>query len=218
VLACAAAAGTVVAASGPLARVFFLAQPEPQVIALRDTILAFAPGLVGYGLVALLTRTLYARGHWKAPTVCVAGGWLLAVVADLVLSGLLPVADRGLALGAGHSIGVTCAGFALLVVVRREVGPVGGLGRVGVPAVVGAVLGAAAGLAVAALLGPSPVPGRNPLAAVSLGVLSGTTVLVIVGAVMMGTARGPLRESLRALRTPESTPDPSPTPQEVHGE
>ena len=59
----------------------------PRVAALRDTIVAFAPGLVGYGLVALLTRALYARGLWKAPTVCVVGGWLLAVVADVVLAG-----------------------------------------------------------------------------------------------------------------------------------
>jgi putative peptidoglycan lipid II flippase len=204
------------AAAGPLARVFFLAQPDAQVIALRDTILAFAPGLVGYGLVALLTRTLYARGLWKAPTICVAGGWLLAVVADLVLSAALPVADRGIALGAGHSIGVTFAGVALLVVVRHEVGAgsVAGLGRAGAPALVGAALGAAAGLAVAHLLGAAPVPGRHALAALGTGVAAGATVLVIVGAVMMGTARGPLLDTLRTLRTPDSTPHP----QEVHGE
>ena len=46
--------------------------------------------LVGYGLVAVLTRALYARGSWKAPTACVAGGWLLAVVVDVVLAAVLP--------------------------------------------------------------------------------------------------------------------------------
>ena len=51
------------------------------------TIAAFAPGLVGYGLVALLSRALYARGLWRSPTVCVAGGWLVAVAADVVLVG-----------------------------------------------------------------------------------------------------------------------------------
>jgi putative peptidoglycan lipid II flippase len=192
--------------------VFFLTQPTAQVVALRDTILAFAPGLVGYGLVALLTRALYARGLWKAPTACVAGGWVLAVLADVVLSAALPPADRGLALGVGHSTGVTFAGVALLLVVRREVGPgsVAGLARAGGPALVGAALGAAGGLAVARLLGAVPVPGPQALPAIGTGVVAGATVLGIVLAVMMGTARGPLTDTLRALRTPDR--------QEVHGD
>ena len=81
------------------------------VAALRDTIIAFAPGLVGYGLVALLTRALYARGLWKAPTVCVVGGWLLAVVADVVLARRCRPATGRWRSGAGHSIGVTVAGI-----------------------------------------------------------------------------------------------------------
>ena len=102
VVACLAAAGVLIAVAGPMARVFFLHGSAATVLATRDTILAFAPGLVGYGLVAVLTRALYARGSWRAPTACVAGGWLLAVVLDVVLSGALPAADRGLALAAGH--------------------------------------------------------------------------------------------------------------------
>jgi len=212
VVGCAAAAAALVAVSGPMARIFFLSAPTPKVVALGDTILAFAPGLVGYGLVALLTRALYARGLWKAPTVCVGGGWLIAVLADVVLAAILPVADRGLALGAGHSIGVTVAGIALLVVVLREVGPgaVHGLARTGGPALLGAALAATGGLAVARLLGADPVPGRSPLTAIGIGVAAGATVLVIVLAVMMGTARGPLMGTLTALRSPDR--------QEVHGE
>jgi putative peptidoglycan lipid II flippase len=215
VVGCAGAAAVLMAVSGPMARVFFLHDSPEKVGALRDAILAFAPGLVGYGLVALLTRALYARGLWKAPTVCVAGGWLLAALADVVLSGMLPAVDRGVALGAGHSIGVTVAGLALLVVVLRVVGreSVTGLARTGGPALVGAALAAACGLAVARLLGADPVPGPHALAAVGTGVVAGATVLVVVLAVMMATARGPLMATVRALRTPEGTPDR----QEVHG-
>ncbi|TFV59046.1 UNVERIFIED_ORG: virulence factor MviN, partial [Bacillus sp. AZ43] len=125
------AAALMVAVAGPVARVFLAAEPDPVVAALRDTIVAFAPGLPGYALVAVLTRALYARGLWQSPTVCVVGGWLLAVAADLVLAQVLPDEDRGAALAAGHSLGVTVAGLALLAAVARTSGrgALAGLGR-----------------------------------------------------------------------------------------
>ncbi len=207
----AGAAGVLVAVSGPMARVFLASAPSSAVAALRDTIIAFAPGLVGYALVAVLTRALYARGLWKAPTVCVVGGWLLAVVADVVLSRVLPAEDRGLALGAGHSIGVTVAGLSLLAVVARAAGPgaLTGVVRSGLSALAGAGLGATAGLLITRALDADPVPGSGVWAAIGVGVLVGGIVLVIALTVMMGTARGPLTAAVQALRAPER--------QEVHG-
>jgi putative peptidoglycan lipid II flippase len=201
----AVAAGVLVAVSGPMARVFLASAPPETVVALRDTIIAFAPGLVGYALVALLTRALYARGLWKAPTVCVLGGWLLAVAADVVLARQLPVEHRGLALGAGHSIGVTVAGLGLLVVVARVAGPgaLHGVVRTGAAALAGGALGAAAGLLGARALGADPVPDSGVLGAVAVGVAAAAIVLVIAGAVMMGTARAPLTRAVHALRTPD---------------
>ncbi|NEK60674.1 virulence factor MviN [Geodermatophilus sabuli] len=205
------AAAVLVAVSGPMARVFLTGGPPATVGALRDTIVAFAPGLPGYGLVALLTRALYARGLWKAPTVCVLGGWLLAVAADVVLAAVLPAADRGLALGTGHSIGVTAAGLGLLVVVARVVGPAGltGVLRTGLPALVAAALAAAAGLLVAGTLGADPVPRGSLPATVGAGGLAAAAALAVAAAVMMGTARGPLRSAVRMLRSTDR--------QEVHG-
>ncbi len=207
-VACAVAAAVLVGAAGPIARVFLLQEPPATVAALRDTIIAFAPGLVGYGLVAFLTRALYAQGLWKAPTVCVVGGWTLAVVADVVLAAALDPADRGLALAAGHTIGVTVAGVALLVVVARVAGSasLAGVLRTGGPALVAAALGAAGGLAVARLLDADPVPGTGPLGALGAGALVTVVVLVIAGAVIMGTARGPLTAAVRALRAPDPVP------------
>jgi len=176
------------------------------VLSARDTIRAFAPGLVGYGLVAVLTRALYARGSWKAPTVCVAGGWLLAVVVDVVLSGALPGDERGVALATGHTVGVTAAGFGLLVVVVRDAGPaaVAGLARSGGAALVGALLGAAAGAALVPVLGGSSVATFSAVRAVVVGLAAGVTALVVVAAVVMGTARGPMTATLRALRAGEA--------------
>ncbi|RBY81452.1 virulence factor MviN [Blastococcus sp. TF02-09] len=210
VVASAVAAALLIAVSGPMARVFLTSDTDANVAALRDTTIAFAPGLVGYGLVAVLTRALYARGLWKAPTACVVGGWLVAVVADVVLAGALPAADRAAALGVGHTLGVTVAGLALLVVVARTApaGSLAGLPRIGTAALAAAAAGAAAGLALSRALGADPVPEQGVLVAVGVGVLAAALVLVVVLAVMMGAARGPLTAALGALRAPDR--------QEVH--
>jgi putative peptidoglycan lipid II flippase len=215
VAASAVAAALLVACSGPIARIFLTSAPAPVVAALRDTIIAFAPGLPGYALVALLTRALYARGLWKAPTVCVVAGWLLAVAADLTLAQLLPPEDRGLALGAGHSLGVIVAGLGLLAAVARVAGPgaLGGLGRTGLLALAGAALGAGAGLLTARALGADPAP-AGLIPALGSGLLTGVIVLVVALTVMMGTRRRPLTAAWRALRAPErpAPPDAGDTP------
>jgi putative peptidoglycan lipid II flippase len=231
VAASAVAAGVLAAVSGPMARVFLASAPDPVVAALRDTILAFAPGLPGYALVALLTRALYARGLWKAPTVCVVGGWLLAVAADVLLAQLLPAEDRGLALGAGHSLGVTVAGLGLLVAVSRTAGrgALTGVGRSGTAALAGSALGAAVASWTLRGLGADPVP-AGLLTAVGAGLAGAGLVLVIALAVMMGAARRALAEAWRALRAPERAASPRPAAepgnrpehatdrQEVHGD
>ncbi|MEI4271098.1 lipid II flippase MurJ [Klenkia sp. LSe6-5] len=208
VAASALAAAGLVAVSGPMARVF-LVSPEDadRAAALAPTIVAFVPGLLGYGLVAVLSRALYARGLWRSPTVCVGGGWLVAVVADLVLSATLPVQDRAVALALGHTVGVTVAGAGLLLVVRRVAGPsaLAGVARVGGVAVAGGVLAAGAGLVVARALGADPVPPGGVLAAVGTGVVAGAVVLLVAGTVMMVGARRPLRAAVAALRGSGST-------------
>jgi putative peptidoglycan lipid II flippase len=206
------AAAGLVAVSGPMARVFLASSADAaRAEALAPTIVAFVPGLLGYGLVAVLTRALYARGLWRSPTVCVGGGWLVAVAADLLLAAALPAADRATALALGHTIGVSVAGIGLLVVVRRVLGPtaLAGLGRVGSVAVVAGVLGAAAGLAVSHALGSDPVPSGGVLAAIGIGVVAGAVVLVVAGAVMMVGARGPLRAAVAGLRGPARAADGS---------
>jgi putative peptidoglycan lipid II flippase len=224
VAASAVAAALMVAVSGPMARIFLAGGSDGVVAALRDTIIAFAPGLPGYALVAVLTRALYARGHWKSPTVCVVGGWLLAVAADVVLAQLLPAEDRGLALGAGHSLGVTVAGLALLVAVARTAGPasLAGVGRVGAAAVAAGALAAVAGLWATRAMDADPVP-DGLLSAVLAGLLGAAIVLVIALAVMMGTARRPVAAAWRALRAaerpvPAEPTDPTGARQEVHGD
>jgi putative peptidoglycan lipid II flippase len=53
------------------------------------------------------------------------------------------------------------------------------------------------------LLGVDPGPPEGIVVALGSGVLIAGTVLAVATAVMMGTARGPLRAAVRALRTAE---------------
>jgi putative peptidoglycan lipid II flippase len=205
VAASALAAALLLATAGPVARVFLGGDPGPAVAALRDALAAFAPGLPGYGLVALLTRALYARGLWRAPTACVLGGWLVAIAADVVLAGALPAGDRALALGLGHTLGVTVAGMGLLAVTARVAGPgpLRGLARAGTGSLLAGAAGAAAGLLVARLLGVAPDLPDGVLAALGSGIVIGGAVLLVAAVVIMGTAGGTLRAALRELRSAE---------------
>jgi putative peptidoglycan lipid II flippase len=127
-----------------------------------------------------------------------------------VLAAALPSADRALALGAGHSLGVTVAGGALLVVAARSAGgpALRGLPQAGGAALLGALLGGAAGWWVSRILGADPVP-DGVLQALAAGLPAGATAMVVGLAVMMVVARAPLATAWRELRSSGR--------QEVHG-
>ena len=124
-LTTAGAAAVLAATATPAARILVLGAPgdvDPAVLA--RALVAFAPGLLGYGAVAHLSRAHYARGDARTPAVATAVGWLLAVVADVALVAALPDDWTAAALGAGTSFGMTVAGLALAVTQRRGAGAV----------------------------------------------------------------------------------------------
>jgi len=157
---------------------------------------AFAPGLVGYGLTANLSRVLYAYGRSRAAAVAVSGGWLLVIAADLLI---VPFVARNSVvpwLGAGTTIGLTVSGVALLVLVRRARGndALRGCARAALAGLAGAVAGTAAGLGVA--LG-FPATGFLPNVASTL--LTSTAVLVAFFAVVAWADGGDLRAVVRRV-------------------
>ncbi|GAA4121069.1 lipid II flippase MurJ [Knoellia locipacati] len=90
--------------------------------AMSGALVTYAPGLVGFGLTALLTRALYVKGRPLHAALAVAAGWLVA---------MLPIAvvgpDQGpgatlRALGLASSLGMTLSGVLLCLLVRREWG------------------------------------------------------------------------------------------------
>lgn len=120
VLVAAAAGGTavLVAVATPAGLLLF-GRDAPSLGQFAPAATAFGLGLVGWSLVALLARALYATGHVPVAAVAQVGGQLVVIVADVVLSAALPTSDRALALGLGNSVGVLVAAGLLLAAAAR---------------------------------------------------------------------------------------------------
>ena len=154
-LAAAGAGALMIAVASPAARVLVVGAPGDVTPAvLGHALAAFAPGLVGYGLVAFLTRAHYARGDARTAAVATSAGWAVVVAVDVVLALALPRAWTVTALGIGTSVGMTIAGLWLAMSLRRAVGAgvLTGARRSLVSGVLAAGVAAAAGTIVVALL------------------------------------------------------------------
>lgn len=151
VLIGAAAAAVLGATAAPAAHLLIGGtRGDPDPAELAAAVAAFAPGLVGYGLVAVLGRALYAAGAGRPAALATVAGWLAVVVADLIL---VPAAEPGrviAALGLANSLGMTLAGLLLLAAMYRTAGraALAGLARTAVTGLVAAVLGGLAGSAI----------------------------------------------------------------------
>jgi putative peptidoglycan lipid II flippase len=148
----------------PLARLFVHASQAHQLAA---ALAAFAPGVVGYGLTANLSRVLFACGRTRAAAAALTGGWLLVIAAEVAIAESVPQSWVVTGLGLGTAIGLTGAGLALLRAVRqaRGSGALRGVGRAALAGLAGAVVGAAAGAGVSLAV---PVGGFLPNVAVTM--------------------------------------------------
>ena len=185
------AGAALVAAAQPVARVLVQGVgARADVVALAAGIVAFAPGLVGYGLVALHSRALYARGDARTPALCQVAGWLVVVVADVALTVALPTRDRVLALALGNTVGMVVAAALLAVALGRRVGPgaMAGTLRTGVVALAAAVAAGTAGRLVASAWDS----GGAAVAAGQAGVV-GAVVLVVAAAILLPTVGADIR-------------------------
>ncbi|MFI1384688.1 murein biosynthesis integral membrane protein MurJ [Embleya sp. NPDC020886] len=200
------AAGTamLLAAAAPLGRFFALfmagsTEPEQMAWALA----AFAPGLIGYALIAHLGRALNASGHGRAAAGCVVSGWVVVVVADAALAFALPARWTVAALGLGNSIGMTVAGLLLAYAVVRTAGPRALAGAALVKPAVCAPLAAlaagAAGFGTSRAFGTGDIVFTLIIAAVAA--IVGTLVFAGVVSVTVGEA---VKATLRGPRAAES--------------
>ncbi|MEV0386077.1 lipid II flippase MurJ [Nonomuraea sp. NPDC050643] len=191
------AAGVLAAASGPGAVVFLAGKSDVPPAQLAAAIAMFAPGLVGYGLVAHLSRVLYSAGRGRAAATGTVIGWGVVMVAQTVFVLVLPDEWEIGGMALGMSVGMSVGGALLLgsVVRARGRAAVAGLLRAGGAAVAGGVLGYLAGAAVAGWLGASgmwPNVGATVVAAV-VALVVGAAVVALTDREDAGAVAGLLR-------------------------
>lgn len=174
-----------------------LAKEPGQVTQLILGFVLFAPGLVGVGVIANLTRALLALGRLKAAGLALAGSGLLVLLFEVVLAELAPARLVVAALALGNTIGSTAAAIPLVLVTRRIRGraAVQGVGRATLAGLAAGVAGAAVGVAVNLAL---PVSHRL-LYAITGVVAAGCCVIVFVG-VAYFLDDGDLRIAMAGLR------------------
>ncbi|WP_298460194.1 murein biosynthesis integral membrane protein MurJ [uncultured Cellulomonas sp.] len=219
VLAVAAVGAAALAAAAPAVGELFRAigRGDPALaLAMGPALTWMAPGLLGYALVFHVSRSLYALERSRPAVLATAAGWLTVVVVSVVLCwALVDDAPDGpstlLALGAGTTIGMTLAGVALLVALRRAAGPpaLSGMPRTVVVLVVAGVVAGVVGRRVTdAILGAAGpgVAGSGVAVAIGAGaagaVLAATLVAIATGMLDRGTVRG-LRDADRDLAAPD---------------
>jgi putative peptidoglycan lipid II flippase len=175
----------------------FLAAKHGQIPELAVGLALFAPGLAGYGLVACLSRVLLAARHTRVAAIAVGGGWLVVVVTDIVLVGLVPGRWVVGMLALGSSIGLTAAGIALVVAVRRALGPaaLAGTGRAAAAGLAAAVTGGGVGTLIAAAL-----PISNPVAAALVAAFAAGCAVAVFALVAYALDGGELRAVVSRVR------------------
>jgi putative peptidoglycan lipid II flippase len=177
-------AALLAAVAWPLSHLFLRKDPA-QAAALAVAIIAFAPGLIGYGLSALHQRTLYAVGAQRFAAIGIGLGWAVTIAASFALSAFLPLEQRPMALGLANSIGMTVLGAALAVGVWRSAGKaaLAGLPKAAAAGVAAATAAAAAGLLIVNKGGTTP----GIWVLIGQGMLSAGVAAAVFGLVAMLT-------------------------------
>jgi putative peptidoglycan lipid II flippase len=152
---------------------------------------AFGPGLVGYGIAFMLTRSLYSLGDIRTASRLVILGAVAGVVVMQALSWLLDDVYRSAALAAGYGAAQTVTAALLIRRVRALTGALDGsrLLRRLLTAVLSAGVAAMTMMAVADRFGDRR---RESGAAI---LVAGVVGVVVFAVVMLSADRG-LRERL----------------------
>jgi len=160
-------------AAVPAAHLFASHPAQARQLALA--LAAFAPGVVGYGLIACLSRVLLADGKNRVAAAAMAGGWLVVIMVDVVAVKMVTPRWVVPVLGLGNTAGLVVSGAALLAAVRRARGGAAlhGTTRAAAAGLAGAMAGAATGAGVSAAV---PVAGFFPNATVALLACCGAAI------------------------------------------
>ncbi|WP_369054030.1 lipid II flippase MurJ [Kineococcus terrestris] len=205
VVVSAAGAAALAAVAQPVAAVFVVVSDVGSGLSgdLAGALVAAAPGLVGYGLLALLTRALYTVGGGRAAALATVAGWALVLAAAVVAARALPPERLVTGFAAAHALGLSLAGLLLALALRRRRGAatVAGVARTVALAVPAAAAAGAGGAGTAAALGPGlggSLPGEVLVAAAAAAV-AGVLVLALLRLLLPGQVAPLLAAAGRVL-------------------
>lgn len=194
-------AALVAAAAVPVSRLFAAGAHVADAPALAGGIAAFAPGLVGYGLVAHLGRVLYAAHEGRRAAVATVVGWAAVIAADVAFVAAVPAHDTVAALAAGNSVGMSLAGLLLLGAVAKVAGrgALAGVARTVLVTALAAVAGALAGRAVADAVDDTGFEaagfGAALVGAAGVALVAGAVFVAVAAVADRGTVRILLRRA-----------------------
>lgn len=194
------AAAVLIAVARPVGRLFLAldrgsgGSGQAALAALPGGLAAYAPGLVGFSVAALLTRALYVRGRPIHAALAVAAGWAIAGLLPLMTipDGSDAATTLGI-LGVASTCGMTFSAIALAFLVRRSWGAtaLAGCGRTLGAAVVAVALAIAVGDTVERMVGWN-------------GLLGSFLAGIVVAVVTMGSHLGVMaladRSGMQAIR------------------
>jgi putative peptidoglycan lipid II flippase len=173
----------------PVARVFVLGPGSGDTTALAWPIAAFAPAVIGFGLLGLCSRTLLAQHRASAAGAVLITGWGVVILAVLGFRLIVPASWQVPALAGSVSLGM-CVGGVVGAVLAR---PMSWLAR---SLVVGLIAAAAAGAATAWL---AALFSDTGLIAAAVGALVTSLVCLLIFVGIVFVLDRPLLAGLREL-------------------
>ena len=189
--------GTAVIAAIAIPAGHVLASQPGQVSELIQAFALFAPGIAATAVITNLSRVMFVLGRLKVAAAALAGSWLLVIVADVVLTELVPSRLVVAALALGATIGQTVVAIPMVFLTRRICGTaaVQGVSRAALAGLAAAAAGAAVGVAVSLA-----VPVQHKLEAFALAVPAAGCAIIAFGVVAYLLDDGDLRAVLAWVR------------------
>jgi putative peptidoglycan lipid II flippase len=189
--------GTAVLAAIAIPAAHVLTRQPDQVTQLMLGFVMFAPGLAGAGVIANLSRVLFALGRLKIAAAALAGSWLLVITADVILAELVPARLVVAALALGNTIGQILVAIPLALVIRRIRGraAVQGTGRAALTGLAAACAGVTVGVAISLA-----VPISHNILAAGIAVLAASGAVISFAVLAYVLDDGDMRGALARLR------------------
>ncbi|MBW3627444.1 MAG: murein biosynthesis integral membrane protein MurJ, partial [Actinobacteria bacterium] len=185
------AAAALAALASPLTRVLLFGESAGAgAVVVAGAVIAFAPGLLGYGAFLFLTRALYAVGDTRTPSLVHVG---VVVGAALAMAGISAIAgaDRVPGLAAAHSLAYLVGAVVLARRVRRRAGsPQGTMPSLLRPVAGGVVAAIAAGGVMWLVQQPFDIAGRPGALAVLAGAGAAGAAVYLGAQALLGTRPG----------------------------